>query len=101
MQPSLHPDDEYTCSLKTRGNYRSLPLYQCGELAEYLPDGSVALQADLEKQGLLSTLITGGNPLSHSLDRYHGNWDKVSLNFTPYTPMAYHRKRAQHLCFLL
>ena len=63
--------------------------------------GALHSKQILEKQGLLSTLITGGNPLSHSLDRYHGNWDKVSLNFTPYTPMAYHRKRAQHLCFLL
>ncbi len=55
----------------------------------------------LAQQELLSTLVTGGNPLSHDLDHYHGNWDKVSLSLTPHTPMAYNRKRAQHLCFFL
>jgi ssDNA thymidine ADP-ribosyltransferase, DarT len=55
----------------------------------------------LAQKELLSTLVTGGNPLSHDLDHYHGNWDKVSLSLTPHTPMAYNRKRAQHLCFFL
>ncbi len=50
----------------------------------------------LAQKELLSTLVTGGNPLSHDLDHYHGNWDKVSLSLTPHTPMAYNRKRAQH-----
>ncbi|WP_376795594.1 DarT ssDNA thymidine ADP-ribosyltransferase family protein [Thermogemmatispora sp.] len=30
----------------------------------------------------------------------NNNWDKVSLSFTPYTPMAYHVKRRRHLCYL-
>ena len=55
----------------------------------------------LAQKELLSTLVTGGNPLSHDLDRYHGNWNKVSLNLTPYTPMAYNKKREQHLCYFL
>lgn len=35
------------------------------------------------------------------LDRYIGNWDKISLNFTPHTPMVFYKKQQQHLCFLL
>jgi hypothetical protein len=45
--------------------------------------------------------VPGGKGPSHSLDRSIGNWDKVSLNLTPHTPMAYWRKREQHLCFIL
>lgn len=41
----------------------------------------------------------GGNDLSHNLDRFNNNWDKLSLNFTPHTPMAYHKKQASHLCY--
>ncbi len=43
----------------------------------------------------------GGNELSHSLDRYHDNWDKIGLNFTPYTPMAYRKKPERHICFFI
>jgi hypothetical protein len=42
----------------------------------------------------------GGNQLSHDLDRSKGNWDLVSLTYTPHTPMAYRKKSASHLCFL-
>ncbi len=41
----------------------------------------------------------GGNALSHQLDRRKGNWDHVSLNLTPWTPMAYNSKFNSHLCF--
>lgn len=43
----------------------------------------------------------GGNDLSHRLDRYNQNWDKVSLNLTPRTPFAYRKKRELHLCFFV
>lgn len=43
---------------------------------------------------------TGGNSLSLDLDRFH-NWDKVSLSLTPFIPMAYYRKREDHLCFFI
>ena len=43
----------------------------------------------------------GGNDLSHQLDHSTGNWDKLSLNFTPNTPMAYWKKRQSHLCFFV
>jgi len=35
----------YTYPLKTRRDYHTIPLYKCGEFAEYLPDGSFILQA--------------------------------------------------------
>jgi hypothetical protein len=58
-------------------------------------------KASLEAEGQWPCPIPGGNALSHSLDRQNRNWDKISLNFTPYTPMAYWKKREQHLCFFL
>jgi ssDNA thymidine ADP-ribosyltransferase, DarT len=41
----------------------------------------------------------GGNEVSHALDQQNGNWDKLSLTYTPRTPMAYHKKLQKHLCF--
>jgi hypothetical protein len=58
-------------------------------------------KAVLETAGCWPCLEPGGNSLSHNLDHWNGNWDKVSVNFTPHTPMAYHRKRASHLCFFV
>lgn len=54
----------------------------------------------LEEKGILEKIITGGNELSHRLDKGLDNWDKISLSFTPYTPMAYHKKQEQHLVFI-
>jgi len=42
----------------------------------------------------------GGNDRSHQIDKEKGNWNFVSLTFTPNTPMAYRAKKARHLCFL-
>jgi hypothetical protein len=58
-------------------------------------------KAVLETAGCWPCPEPGGNSLSHSLDSVNGNWDKVSLSFTPYTPMVYQRKRARHLCFFV
>lgn len=54
----------------------------------------------LEENGYLDRVYCGGNELSHNLDKSLGNWDKISLNFTPHTPMAYRKKREAHLVFL-
>lgn len=54
----------------------------------------------LENNGYLRNVICGGDKLSHQLDRDLGNWDKISLNFTPHTPMAYHIKKEKHLIFI-
>jgi len=43
---------------------------------------------------------SGGDQLSHNLDMSCGNWDMVSLSYVPNTPMAYHRKQQEDLCFV-
>lgn len=68
--------------------------------------GIFQTQALCSKQTLFNLkrwppLVPGGNLLSHNLDRHIGNWDKISLNLTPHTPMVYHKKQQQHLCFLI
>ena len=46
-------------------------------------------------------IYPGGNELSHDLDMRLGNWNMISLNFTPYTPMAYNKKmEGVHLVFI-
>jgi len=55
----------------------------------------------LERAGRWPVAEPGGDQLSHDLDRYNNNWDKISLNFTPHTPMAYHKKQQKHLCFFV
>ena len=54
----------------------------------------------LERSGYLNNVYCGGNELSHDLDRALDNWDKISLNFTPHTPMAYYLKKKKHLVFI-
>src|SRR5712691_10877424 len=102
MVRSLHPDaNAILARLKREG---MVALYHFTSV-ENLP-GICQMQALCSKGTLKSEsgtlpVVTGGNPLSHSLDRYRGNWDKVSLNLTPYTPMVYHKKKEQHLCFIV
>lgn len=56
----------------------------------------------LEELDLWPCPKPGGEGPSHDLDRRHGNWGKIGLNFTPYTPMVYRRKeRGCHLCFFI
>lgn len=55
----------------------------------------------LEKAGKWPPPEPGGNELSHNLDRANQIWDKVSFNFTPYTPFAYRKKQQRHLCFFV
>ena len=102
MSRSLHPDAH---AILTRLQQERITALYHFTNVENLPSicqiGALYSKQILEEQGLLSTLVTGGNPLSHSLDRRQSNWDKVSLNFTPHTPMAYNKKRGQHLCFFL
>lgn len=54
----------------------------------------------LENNGYLKKVKCGGDGLSHKLDKMLGNWNKISLNFTPYTPMAYYKKQKNHLVFI-
>ncbi len=63
--------------------------------------GAICSKQTLERLHLWPPPKPGGNQLSWELDRYNDNWDKVSLSFTPYTPMAYLKKPEHHLCFLI
>lgn len=102
MSPPLQPDATAILARLKQEGITTLYHFSCVEnLPRICQMGALYSKRILEERGLLPTIVTGGNPLSHNLDRYHGNWDKVSLNFTPYTPMAYGRKREQHLCFFL
>lgn len=55
----------------------------------------------LENHGRWPTPVPGGERQSHELDRKLGNWDKVSLSLTPHTPMVFHRKKEQNICFFI
>jgi len=102
MVHSLHRDSDAILSrLEKEGiialyhftSVKNLP-YICREQVLYS-------KAELQARGILSDVDTGGNDLSLGLDQRNDNWDKVSLSLTPYTPMAYRRKRGQHLCYFV
>src|SRR5439155_23114198 len=61
--------------------------------------GALCSKATLQQRGMWPCADPGGNELSHSLDARNDNWDKLSVYWTPNTPMAYRKKRAKHLCF--
>ncbi len=66
--------------------------------------GSLCSKQVLEEHGLWpSGIDSGGDDLSHSLDKSHDNWDKVALNFTPHTPMVFNRKKniGNQICFFI
>lgn len=69
-------------------------------LSNIVAYGGLRSKEFLEDNSFLDRIICGGNPLSLDLDKRFGNWDKISLNFTPYTPMAYHKKKEAHLVFI-
>jgi hypothetical protein len=49
----------------------------------------------------LAPMSPGGNALSLVLDGHHGTLDFVHIYFTPYTPMAYRKKRDRHICWFV
>ena len=61
--------------------------------------GGLWSKSKLEKEGLLSKIITGGDLLSLNLDKNLSNWDKVHLYFCPHTPMAYRKQQKSHICY--
>lgn len=62
--------------------------------------GALCSKHILDAAGRWPVAEPGGNALSHNLDRCNNNWDRISLNFTPHTPMVYNKKPSSHLCFL-
>jgi len=88
------------------------------EILEFLEDNSIYslwhftdignLQGIKKRNGLRSKEFLedaddvnfGGNEDSHRLDMDKNNWDKVSLSYTPHTPMTFRRKKERHLVFI-
>ena len=102
MSHALDPDaPAILARLKREGISALYHFSNVENLPSISEQGALYSKQILAQKGLLSTLVAGGNPLSHSLDQYHGNWNKVSLSLTPHTPMVYHKKREQHICFSL
>lgn len=100
--PSLHADaDGILARLRQEGVTALYHFTSVENLSGICQIQALCSKQTLEKERQKLPRNTGGNPLSHSLDRYRGNWDKVSLNLTSHTPMVYHRKREQHLCFFV
>ncbi|HLG64072.1 MAG TPA: DUF4433 domain-containing protein [Ktedonosporobacter sp.] len=102
MAHSLHRDaDAILSRLKKEGITALYHFTSVENLPHICRAQALYSKADLQTRGLLPLVDTGGNDLSFNLDQRNDNWDKVSLNLTPYTPMAYHRKRDQHLCYFV
>ncbi len=102
MPRPLHPDaDAILARLRQEGIAALYHFTNVENLPAICQMQALCSKDILEVKGLTSSSIPGGNLLSHSLDRRNDNWNKVSLSLTPYTPMAYHRKREQHLCFFV
>lgn len=102
MSPPLHPDAQ---AILSRLQREKIPAFYHFTSVRNLPDISRAQalcsKETLQAMGMWPPPVPGGNELSHRLDRRNRNWDKVGLNLTPFTPMAYRKKREQHLCFFV
>lgn len=62
--------------------------------------GLLSKEKLLDEELLFISVIPGGDPISILLDIHLGNWDKISLSFTPHTPMSFRKKREKHLVFI-
>jgi ssDNA thymidine ADP-ribosyltransferase DarT-like protein len=101
MTPALSQDSGKISQKLVSEGIKHLYHWTCIENIPSISQAQSLCSKDiLEKRGLFPPPKAGGNNLSHGLDKYHNNWDKVCLNFSPYTPMVYHRKRSDHLCFV-
>lgn len=99
--PTLHPQSSTIWERLNRARIEALYHFtNVMNLRSICETEAICSKLTLESLGR-RPFVYGGNELSHSLDRRHGNWDKVSLSLTPFTPMVYHKKRASHLCFLV
>jgi hypothetical protein len=101
MAPSSHRDAGSILARLQQERISTLYHFTSVENLPYIRQmQALCSKETLGHAGLWPAPAPGGNLKSHNLDRQRGNWDKVCLNFTPYTPMAYYKKREHHLCFL-
>ncbi len=99
--PPLHPEAEAILKRLAREGITYLYHFTAIDNLKLLcASGALCSKAILQKLDLLDQVTRGGNVLSQNLDILNDNWNKVSLSFTPYLPMAYYAKRQQHLCYL-
>jgi hypothetical protein len=97
----LHPDaHNISARLKKEGITALYHFTSVENLPLVSQHQALSSKEVLESNGDWPVPQPGGNERSHALDRQKGNWDFVSLNFTPHTPMAYDKKKVLHLCFM-
>lgn len=101
MEPPLHPEaDAILARLKKEGINELYHFTSVENLLSICRTQELQSKQRQQQMGTWPPPRPGGNSLSRDLDRFQ-NWDKVSLSLTPFTPMAYRRKREDHLCFLV
>lgn len=100
--PLLHPEaDAILEHLKKEEIAFLYHFTSVNNLPVILREKGLYSKEKLLANNLLLSVESGGNTLSHNLDSRNNNWDKISLSLTPYLPMAYHKKREQHLCYFV
>lgn len=98
----FHPESSQILERLRQEKILSLYHFTCIENIQGIQQmNALCSKQTLQSAGLWPPPEPGGNTLSHDLDRRNGNWDKISLNFTPYTPMVYNKKSQCHLCFFI
>jgi hypothetical protein len=99
--PTYSSEKEEILEVLRGSDCQSLWHFTCIDNLGYIRDLSDLRSKEyLEKYGYFQNISPGGNQLSHDLDRSLGNWDKISLNFTPHNPMAYWEKGKKCIVFI-
>lgn len=103
MSPSLSPQASDIQEKLRREGIRHLFHWTSLENLPFIAQAqALCSKQTLEGMDLWPCPSPGGRGPSHNLDRHHGNRGSIGLNFTPYTPMVYHRKRdGKPLCFFI
>jgi len=100
MPMATHPDGAAILDRIRAAGIHNLYHFTCVDnLPGIRAAGAICSKDMLERRGAWPPLRPGGNELSHRLDRDLDRWGHLALSFTPRTPMAYHRKQQDHLCF--
>lgn len=57
-------------------------------------------ELEIRTLSLLNDVYCGGDKNSQAADKKMDNWDKISLSFTPHTPMFYRKRPHSHLIMI-